>query len=155
MNTDASDLVRINVDTARKLFAFCESEASWLRDTIERVVSLESPSDDKAAVDRCGAFLEQTLSGIGASVERIAQASRGDHLRARWPQGDAADGDRGSVLLLGPFGTVWPGGSLKTMPVRELEGRLHGPGIFDMKSGIVVAMLAIRALQALAIRRSH
>ena len=41
------------------------------------------------------------------------------------------------------------------MPVREVEGRLHGPGIFDMKSGIAVAMLAMRALEALEMRPSH
>jgi glutamate carboxypeptidase len=155
MNTDANELAEMNVDTAGKLFAFCESEASWLRDTIERVVSLESPSDDKGAVDRCGAFLERVLSGLGASVERIAQASRGDHLHARWPEHDRAEGDPRAILLLGHFDTVWPVGSLQNMPVREVDGRLHGPGIFDMKSGIVVAILAMRALEAVAIRRSR
>jgi glutamate carboxypeptidase len=55
------------------------------------------------------------------------------------------------VLLLGHFDTVWPSGQLERMPLREEAGRLHGPGVFDMKSGIAVAMLAVRALRELSL----
>jgi glutamate carboxypeptidase len=50
-------------------------------------------------------------------------------------------------MLLGHFDTVWSVGQLERMPLKEEQGRLHGPGVFDMKSGIGVAMLAVRALK--------
>ncbi len=66
------------------LLAYCHSQQPWLRETIEALVRLESPSDDKAAVDRCGDELERRLSATGALVERLRQDTRGDHLRAQW-----------------------------------------------------------------------
>jgi glutamate carboxypeptidase len=139
------------------LLEFCRAEAPWLRQTVEALVRLESPSDDKAAVDRCGAELARRLNAIGAAVERLPQDNCGDHLRARWPQKLTAqtrqpDRDAGQILLLGHFDTVWPLGSINRMPVREVDGRLYGPGIFDMKAGIAVSMLAMRALDALSRR---
>ena len=80
MHTNGNDVVRMNPDRAQRLMAFCQSEASWLRHAIETLVSFESPSDDKLAVDRCGASLQQMLSDIGGAVERIPQVSRGDQL---------------------------------------------------------------------------
>jgi glutamate carboxypeptidase len=140
----------------RELLTFCEGEAPWLRATIEALVRLESPSDDKAAVDRCGRELERRLTAIGATVDRIAQEGRGNHLRARCGEAskgqrerDKGDPDSNRVLLLGHFDTVWPVGSIDRMPLSEADGRLYGPGIFDMKSGIAVSMLAVRALDAL------
>jgi glutamate carboxypeptidase len=140
------------------LLAFCESETAWVRDTIEALVRLESPSDDKAAVDRCGAELARRLTNIGADVTRVRQDTRGDHVRAEWPGTDKGKGQRekrqAPILLLGHFDTVWPVGTLERMPLRENDGRLHGPGIFDMKSGIAVSMLAMRALHEPASRPS-
>lgn len=111
--------------------------------TIETLVRLESPSTDKAAVDRCGTMLTGLLTGAGASVTRFPQVDRGDHLRAEF------DGGPGRVLILGHFDTVWDVGQIERMPFREEGGRLHGPGIFDMKSSIAVALLAVRALSQL------
>lgn len=122
------------------ILEFCEAGRPWLLDTIHALVRLESPSDDKAAVDRCGAELERRLAAIGGRVERLAQLNRGDHLRAEFGTGDR------QVLVLGHFDTVWPVGQLERMPLVERDGRLHGPGVFDMKSGISIAMLAARAL---------
>ena len=125
------------------LLAWCEGQRGWLRETIETLVGLESPSTDKAAVDRCGAELTSRLEAFSAEVSRIDGGPRGDHIRA-----DIA-GSAARVLLLGHFDTVWPVGQLHRMPIREEGGRLHGPGVFDMKAGIGVAMLAVRALREL------
>ena len=125
----------------RALLAYCEAHQAWLLDTVAQLVRLESPSTDKAAVDRCGAVLAGMLTSIGGSVERLPQTERGDHVRAEWGGGDR------QILLLGHFDTVWPVGRLEQMPLRETDGRLHGPGIFDMKAGIAVAQLAVRALR--------
>lgn len=131
------------------LLTFCQAQATALRETVETLVRLESPSDDKSAVDRCGLEIERHLRAIGGAVERFPQAARGDHLRALFQRKGKGTREKreGQVLLLGHFDTVWPVGSLETMPVREEGGRLHGPGIFDMKSGIAISMLAMRALE--------
>jgi glutamate carboxypeptidase len=125
------------------LLEWCRAEAPWLRERIEALVRLESPSTDKAAVDACGREIAAGLASIGGRVTRLPQRERGDHVRAEFGRGDA------QVLLLGHFDTVWDIGQIDRMPLYERDGRLHGPGIFDMKAGIGVAMLAVRALQAL------
>jgi glutamate carboxypeptidase len=120
------------------------AERQWLLDTIEALVRAESPSTSKAAVDACGDELARRLTDLGARVERITQPERGDHVRAQ------VDGDGPQIMILGHFDTVWPCGQIDRMPFRDEGGRLHGPGIYDMKSGIAVAMLAVRALRELA-----
>jgi len=125
------------------LLAYCEAEQPWLRELLERLVRLESPSDDKLAVDSCGEELARRLGALGASVRRYPQTRRGAPVRAEFTGTGSAQ-----ILLLGHFDTVWPVGALASMPVRERDGRLYGPGIFDMKAGIAVAMLALRALAA-------
>jgi glutamate carboxypeptidase len=130
--------------TSEQLLTWCRGEDAWLLETVEALVRLESPSTSKAAVDRCGAEIARRLEGLGARVERVPQAERGDHVRATFPGAD----DARSVLLLGHFDTVWDVGTIERMPFRAEDGRLHGPGIFDMKAGIAVSMLAMRALEA-------
>jgi glutamate carboxypeptidase len=124
------------------LLDWCAGEQAWLRETIETLVRLESPSTDKSAVDACGSEIADRLRGIGGQVDRIPQRERGDHLRAEF------GGNARQILLLGHFDTVWPVGQLARMPIREDGGRLYGPGIFDMKAGLAVAMLAVRVLFA-------
>jgi glutamate carboxypeptidase len=87
-------------------------------------------------------MLATRLEALGARVERLAQADAGDHIRARL--GNSSDAP---ILLLGHIDTVWAVGQLSRMPFREEGGRLYGPGIFDMKAGIAVAMLAVRLLR--------
>jgi glutamate carboxypeptidase len=120
---------------------FCRAEREWVLETAEALVRLESPTTDKAAVDRCGDELARRLERIGGRVTRLAGGGRGDHVRAEF--GPAA---AGQVLLLGHFDTVWPVGQLDRMPLVRSNGRLHGPGVFDMKAGIALALLAVRAL---------
>lgn len=122
------------------LATWCESQKDWLLETAEALARLESPSTDKAAVDRCGRELAARLASIGSRVDRLHCAESGDHLRAEIGRGDR------QILLLGHFDTVWPVGQLARMPIRREAGRLHGPGLFDMKAGIALAMLAARAL---------
>lgn len=122
------------------LAAWCESQTDWILETAEALARLESPSTDKAAVDRCGRELAARLEALGSRVERLHRERAGDHVRAEIGRGDR------QVLLLGHFDTVWPIGQLARMPIRREEGRLHGPGLFDMKAGIALGMAAVRAL---------
>jgi glutamate carboxypeptidase len=119
---------------------FCRANRDWVLDTTEALVAIESPTTDKAAVDRCGAALAVRLEAIGGRVTRLPRLDRGDHLLTEFGCGPS------QILLLGHFDTVWPVGQLDRMPLTRSSGRLHGPGVFDMKAGIAIAMLAARAL---------
>jgi glutamate carboxypeptidase len=135
----------------RELLEFCEAEQPWLVETIGALATRESPTHDKAAVDACGRELRQRLEAIGARVATLPQDAVGDHLRAEFSWDH--DGAAKQILMLGHFDTVWDIGQIRTMPVREIDGRLHGPGVFDMKAGIALGMLAARALSAFAPQR--
>jgi glutamate carboxypeptidase len=128
---------------------FCRDARPWLLETIEALVSLESPTTDKAAVDQCGRALAARLEAIGGRVSRLPRADRGDHLLAEFGCGTS------QILLLGHFDTVWPVGQLERMPLVRSNGRLHGPGVFDMKAGIAIGMLATRALLETGVSLSH
>lgn len=112
----------------------------WLLELIETLVAMESPSDDPAAVNRCGAELASRLEALGGTITRIDSPTAGDHLRAAFGSGSR------QILLLGHFDTVWPVGQLRQMPLKREGGKLYGPGVFDMKAGIGLATLATRAL---------
>lgn len=129
----------------KNLLVACEAHLSGTVAMIEALVRLESPSTDKAAVDRCGAALAGMLREAGAAVETLPQRERGDHVRARFP------GDGAPILILGHFDTVWPVGTLERMPLHRDGDRLHGPGSFDMKAGIALALTAMAALRAAAL----
>jgi glutamate carboxypeptidase len=135
------------------LLEHCEANLANTVQTIETLVRLESPSTHKAAVDRCGTVLAGMLRSAGAAVEVLTQPQRGNHIRARFPPslsrasaGQAA-GEGRPVMVLGHFDTVWPVGTLEKMPLRRDGDRLYGPGTFDMKAGIALALTAIEALQ--------
>ncbi len=127
----------------QRILAYLREHQDDMVAHLVQLVEIESPSNDKAAVDRLGAVLADQLRDLAASVDVLPQAEAGDHLRARW--GDGPDG----VLLLCHMDTVWDVGTLARMPVRIADGRLYGPGAFDMKGGIVNALWAIRALREL------
>ena len=124
----------------RALLAYCESRREWVVETTLALARLESPTDDKMAVDSCGRELRERMEAIGGAVARLPQERAGDHLRAEFGSGD------GQVLLLGHFDTVWPVGQLSRMPLEFRDGRLFGPGVFDMKAGIALGLLAARAV---------
>src|SRR6476646_3975281 len=113
--------------------------------TLQRLVLAESPSLEKAPADRCCNLLAAEWRKRGARVERIAQKRRGDHLRVTWwPQKSRA---AGQFLVLGHYDTVYSSGTLSKMPFRVTRGKAYGPGVFDMKAGIVQALFALEALQ--------
>jgi glutamate carboxypeptidase len=108
---------------------------------LEQLVREESPSDQKAAVDKCGRFLQHLFKErVNASAFVFPQPLAGDHLRF-----SIGDSNR-QILILGHFDTVWDVGRLA---YRVEGGNAFGPGIFDMKAGIVQALWALRGVQEL------
>lgn len=106
---------------------------------LETLVRHESPSREKPSLDRLGGLLAELIRDRGGAVERIANPEGGDHVLARFPGPDAVR----PALVLGHFDTVWPLGTLATMPFRIEEGRAYGPGIYDMKAGLTIFLDAI------------
>jgi glutamate carboxypeptidase len=113
-------------------------------------VRCESPSHQKAAVDRLGKLLASEWRRRGAKVSVLRDKTRGDSLRAEVWLGDGRP--KGQIMVLGHLDTVYPLGTLATMPFRVEGGRAFGPGTFDMKAGLVLALSAIDALQVLRLR---
>src|SRR5271156_168005 len=108
-------------------------------------VRCESPSHVKSAVDECAAMVAREWQRRGAKVRILRQAVRGDHVRAEiW---DGAGRASGQVMVLGHTDTVYPLGTLAKMPFRVAAGRAWGPGTFDMKGGVVLALFAVDALR--------
>ena len=142
-----SDTVRAG--TAQDLLRFCESERDWALETVLSLARIESPTLDKAAVDRCGHELVQQMEAIGGRVSRLEQRKSGDHLRAEFGAGEK------QVLVVGHFDTVWPVGQIGRMPVELRDGCLFGPGVFDMKGGIAIGLLAARALSEVTDHRGR
>jgi glutamate carboxypeptidase len=113
--------------------------------TVQKLVLVESPSLEKAPADRCCDLLAKEWHKRGASVERIEQKHRGDQLRVTWwPQKSRS---AGQLLVLGHYDTVYSSGTLARMPFRVSGGKAYGPGIFDMKAGLVQALFALEMLQ--------
>ncbi len=109
---------------------------------IRRLVECESPSGDAAALARIADLIAEETSGL-ASTRRWP----GGHIRCDFD----LPGRRksGRLLALGHLDTVWPAGTLKAMPFEERDGRLWGPGVLDMKSGIAFFLTAMRVLRDL------
>ncbi len=115
---------------------------------LKRLVETESPSTDKVAVDRVAAIVADEARRLGADVQSAPVIDAGNHLIARFPSpsGRGARGE-GKILLLCHMDTVFPLGTLAKMPCREADGKIYGPGVLDMKAGIVISLGAIDVLQ--------
>jgi len=115
----------------------------WFQRRLRELVETESPSDDKAAVDTASALVAGWAGELGGRVKLHRQRSFGDVLEARF---GPARSKQKPILLLGHLDTVWPLGSLRQMPWREDGDRIYGPGVLDMKAGVVMALTAVRVL---------
>lgn len=124
---------------------------AWLRDretemtaALREIVLHQSPTRDKEACDALCQHLAREFAAIGGEVRVHRQATAGDHLQVDFA---AKAGDRRPVLLLGHYDTVHARGALEAMPWTERGGKLYGPGVFDMKAGIVQILFALRAMR--------
>jgi len=109
------------------------------RELVER----ESPTHNKLACDELCSYLAVEFERVGGHVTVHREGVTGDHLEVdfKGPEGHRP------VLLLGHLDTVYDVGTLSSMPWREENGRIHGPGVFDMKGGIAQMMFALAAIQ--------
>lgn len=116
---------------------------------LRQMVELESPSDDAAAVTRMSEWVADHVAPY-ATVKMFPGGKYGKHLLCNFKLKGAPKDRR--ILAVGHCDTVWPVGTLRTMPFREEDGRIYGPGIFDMKGGISYFLMAMEAVRELAIK---
>jgi glutamate carboxypeptidase len=132
--------------TARRLRDYLQRRRGEMRDLLERLVRAESPSTVPAAQKPVLDLLENALMERGYRIHRLRGHRTGGHLFA-------TPGNRSKnqliQLLIGHCDTVWPLGTLDTMPVCCRDGKLYGPGAFDMKAGLVQGIFALEALKVL------
>jgi glutamate carboxypeptidase len=130
------------------VLSFARSSQPEIVALIRELVECESPSDDRAAVDRFVDLLSSVLNPLGR-VRTFPGGPFGRHLQCEFDlPGGAGDGQ---ILVLGHSDTVYPPGTLANMPFRDADGRLWGPGVLDMKGGLGFFVFAARALRELEI----
>jgi glutamate carboxypeptidase len=109
-------------------------------DAVEALVSVESPTED---VEACSAVVQEAIGVFSAWLPSPARMeTHGDRPVWRWGT------DHPRILLLGHLDTVWPMGTLDRLPFSATDDRLHGPGVFDMKAGVVQGWAALALLAA-------
>ena len=125
-----------------------------LKHFLKLLVETESPSHNKAAVDRIGAIVAEQARKLGAQVEVIANIETGDHILARFiPNSQPATLNLQPILLLCHMDTVFPLNTIQKTPYREDGEKIFGPGTLDMKAGIVIALAAIELAQQQGLHR--
>ncbi|MGA9389975.1 MAG: M20 family metallopeptidase [Candidatus Sulfotelmatobacter sp.] len=127
---------------------YFEGRLDRMVETISELVEIESPSDNKQAVDGIAEFTAAKFEALGGRAKLHPSSDFGDSLQIDFSGRDAGSANRKPILLLGHYDTVYPLGSLAGMPCKIEKGRLLGPGVLDMKSGIALMLYATEALQA-------
>jgi glutamate carboxypeptidase len=135
---------------AKAIFSHVKKKAGWIRNTLHELVQQESPSEDRHTVNAAMTLAEHLALEQGARIKRHKQREFGDVLELRF---GPSRSKQKPVLLLGHLDTVWSIGTLKTMPWRESDGRYWGPGVLDMKAGVVMALAALSTLREMKLAR--
>ena len=131
------------------LLRYARREQSEIIALIRQFVECESPSDNPASVDRFNDLLAASVKDMASVRTYPGGSTCGKHLRCEFALTGAKK--QGRILALGHSDTVWPLGTLGTMPFRQSKGRLWGPGVFDMKGGLAFFIFAMRALWELEV----
>jgi glutamate carboxypeptidase len=118
---------------------------------LKQVTALESPTDDKKAVDACMAFVAREFKKIGGKVTTVPQKDIGDLTLVEYAPGrtKAADDE---MLVLTHIDTVWPVGKISKMPFYISGNKLYGPGVLDMKAGLVMLLVALGTIRSLNLK---
>jgi glutamate carboxypeptidase len=128
-----------------RIVGYLQRQGGDIEVLLQRLALVESPSGEPRAIERILTILSVELKSAGMQVRRLA--GRGGGLLYARQRGRPLG--LPFQLLVGHCDTVWPTGTLETMPVRAESRRLFGPGVFDMKAGLVQMIYALRALHEL------
>lgn len=123
---------------------YFNSKSHELLHTLQEMVEIESPTTEPERVNQMGAYVQERLRELGASIEVDSQTERGDHVIGRF-----GSGPEKPILLIGHLDTVCRTGTLAERPFRVTDGKAYGPGTADMKSGLVIMLAAVEAIRDL------
>jgi glutamate carboxypeptidase len=137
-----SKKTQLNPEAAERLQYFSQHRDEIVA-TIRDLVELESPSDNKVAVDRIAKVIAQKFFRLGGTIRLHEVKTFGNHLQIDFPGESHAK----PILLLGHYDTVYPLGTLPAMPCRVAGDKLTGPGVLDMKSGIALMLYSLQGVQ--------
>jgi glutamate carboxypeptidase len=118
---------------------------------LKDLVHLESPSSDKKAVDDCSSFVLKEFRKIGVKVNRFPQDEIGNMHLIEYPSKKAEQPEE-QILVLTHIDTVWTVGKIKEMPFYVSGDKVFGPGVLDMKAGLVMAIFSLKTLHDLNIK---
>ena len=131
-----------------KVLEHLRGEQDAMTALLEDLVLMETPSTEPASQAPIRARLKAEFEDIGYRVHMLPGRNSGGHVFA----GPRRRGHRRPAqLMLGHCDTVWPLGSLAKMPLAREENRLRGPGVYDMKAGLVEMVFALRAIETLGL----
>ncbi|HHX10675.1 MAG TPA: M20 family metallopeptidase [Firmicutes bacterium] len=129
----------------RRILAHLKSYQDQMIDLLEGFTNTDSPSTDKPLVDTFANLVAQQWKDLGAKVTVLEQDKYGNHVKAEWGSGDE------TILILCHMDTVWDAGETQRRPFRVQNGKAYGPGVYDMKAGIVQAIFAVKTLKDLGL----
>jgi glutamate carboxypeptidase len=138
-----------DLDVASVVKEACRHEAKLI-DRLRTLVEIESPSSDKASVDHVQSVFADWAEKAGGTIRRHAQRGLGDSLEVGFGKRHRGES---TTMLLGHLDTVWARGTLARMPFRVSRDRISGPGVLDMKAGVVMALTAVEVLQQMKLLR--
>ena len=130
------------------LMTYFKDRQDELVQTLREMVEIESPTHERDRVNQMGAYVRSKLEALGAVVEIDQQAERGDNVIGRF---GSANGEK-PALLIGHMDTVLKTGTIKERPFRIDGGLAYGPGTADMKSGLVIMLSVLQAIQDLGLQ---
>ena len=130
------------METCQELTRAVAKRRPQMMEMLAALVGIESPTEDRPAVNRCVQLVEGWIQAIGGTSRRSKKTAVGDLLVGRFGLARAGK----PLMLLGHLDTVWPLGTIRKMPFRVRAGRVWGPGVLDMKAGVVMALTALRVL---------
>ncbi len=137
-------LTTVVAGQSRSVAAYVSEHLEEFLTVLRDVVNLESHTyGERQVKDRCGCYLKQLFEGLGFQVEAVDAGEIGFHLSGKL--GD----HREKLLLIGHYDTVFPTGTTAARPFTRQGDRAYGPGIFDMKGGLVAFYMALKALKEL------
>ena len=131
-----------------RIVAYLSSQQQEMVDFLAELVRIESPTTDLASFVRIQSRLQEMLEELAYEVRHIPGKETGGHLLAR----EIGGRDKPHQLLLGHCDTVWPSNTIETMPL-EIDGNMmRGPGVYDMKAGLVQLLWALKTIRALGLK---
>jgi glutamate carboxypeptidase len=133
-----------------QLLAQARHRESNTIDRMRALVELESPSSDKRAVDKVATLFAEWAQSSGGNIRRHTHSQQGDSLEVRFGEGYRRERP---VMVLGHLDTVWDHGTIAHMPWKVTRERIAGPGVLDMKAGVMMALTAVEIVDSLHLLR--